>query len=301
MLQLAKNEYRHLQIYKGKCFNKQYIKKYIKAIVFDLDETLGSFADLYILWCGLNKIRAIPLDNDNIETQQKEFNLLLDLYPEFLRFGIINILEYLYLKKRKGFCDNLYIYTNNNCNPPWVSLISNYFNYKLNIKDTLFDKIISAFKINNKIIEMSRTTRNKTYNDFINCTLLPTTTEICFLDNTYYSDMVNDKVYYIKPRAYYHNVSTKHIIERFMNSNISTQFENTFGNKEQLCDYLYEWFELHGNVNYIDTHKNIEINVFVAQKMMYHIKEFFYLTQRTNKTRKRHIRMGRITRKYSSP
>jgi hypothetical protein len=290
--------YKCLQIYKGNCFNKQYIRKYTRVLVFDFDETLGSFSDLYTLWVGTNTFRN---NNHNNEiNQQNEFNQILDLYPEFLRYGILNILEYLYLKKKRGYCDKVFIYTNNNCNykPPWVSFITNYFKYKLNFKEDLFDKIIYAFKINNKIIELSRTTRDKTYNDFINCTLLPTTTEICFIDNTYYSNMVNEKVYYIHPRSYFHNISTNTIIERFINSNIGIQIQNDLLNEERhgFTEFLYDWFEINNRCSNIK-YANIETDIFVAQKLMYHIKEFFYLTQRKNRTRKKHFRLGRITRK----
>jgi hypothetical protein len=294
---MSKN-YKYLQVYKGNCFNKQYIKKYNKALIFDFDETLGSFSDLHKLWIGINHFN---INLQQIETnEQNNFNEILDLYPEFLRYGILNILDYLYLKKKNGHCDKIYIYTNNNCNPSWITYITNYFKYKLNFKEDLFDKIIYAFKINNKIVEISRTTRDKTYNDFINCTLLPKTTEICFIDNTFYNNMLNEKVYYIQPREYYHNISINSIIERFINSNIGTKITNNLVNeeKEGFKEFLYDWFDINNESSpkYIT---NIETDIFVAQKLMYHIKEFFYLTQRKNKTRKKTIRLGRITRKSS--
>jgi len=293
MSDYIKNDHRFLKIYKGSCFTKKYIKKYQKMIAFDLDETLGSFADLNILWCGLQKITK------KSDSEQNNFNHILDLYPEFLRYGILNILEYLYIKKKQGDCDKIYIYTNNNCNPPWVSLITNYFNYKLNINDDIFDKSICAFKINNKVLELSRTTQEKTYNDFIKCTLLPKTTEICFVDNTYYRNMENEKVYYIQPLAYYHNVTVKSMIERFIYSTISNQYNDFFDSKKGLEEYLYDWFDT--NRLQIDTPtKNLQLDIFVAQKIMYHIKEFFYLTNRKNKTKKNRIRLTKITRKRYS-
>jgi hypothetical protein len=292
---MSKN-YKYLQLYKGNCFNKQYIKKYNKVLIFDFDETLGSFSDLHKLWIGIKKFNINI--NENEHDEQDNFNKILDLYPEFLRYGILNILDYLYLKKKNGYCDKIYIYTNNNCNPSWITYITNYFKYKLNFKEDLFDKIIYAFKINNKIVEISRTTRDKTYNDFINCTLLPKTTEICFIDNTFYNNMLNEKVYYIQPRAYYHNISINSIIERFINSNIGTKLMNNLLNeeKESFKEFLYDWFD---NVNSSKYENNIKTDIFVAQKLMYHIKEFFYLTQRKNKTRKKTTRLGNITRKLS--
>jgi hypothetical protein len=169
----------------------------------------------------------------------------------------------------------------------------------LNINEEIFDKSICAFKINNKVLELSRTTQEKTYNDFIKCTLLPKTTEICFVDNTYYKKMENEKVYYIQPLEYYHNVTIKSIIERFIYSTISNQYNDFFDSKKALEEYLYDWFD----TNRIETDtptKNLQLDIFVAQKIMYHIKEFFYLTNRKNKTKKNRIRLTKTTRKRYS-
>jgi hypothetical protein len=285
----ANNLQKFLHVYKGECYQKKYIKKYQRVITFDLDETLGSFFHLSILWTGLKKLRQTM---QSAEEKQTEFNMLLDLYPEFLRYGILNILDYLLVKKKQRDCDKIYIYTNNNCTPPWVSLITEYFKYKLSTKEDIFDHAVCAFKINNKVIELSRTTYDKTYADFIKCTLLPKTTEICFLDNTYFSNMVNEKVYYIQPRAYYHSLSIKSIIDRFLHSPLSEEYKRLTKNK--LEDFLYDWFSMNGTE--YPPHSP-ELDVFVAQKMMYHIKEFFYLTNRKNKTKKTRIRLTRNTRK----
>jgi hypothetical protein len=284
-----------LHIYKGKCFTKPHVKKYQKVIVFDLDETLGSFSDLNILWTGLEKMRKT---NPEPIEQQKEFNRLLDLYPEFLRYGIMQILDYLVVKKKQGECDKVYIYTNNICTPPWVSLLSNYLNFKLTSKSgteiELFDKAICAFKINNKVIELSRTTKNKTYNDFIKCTLLPRCTEVCFLDNTYYPEMLNEKVYYIQPLAYIHNMNTSDIIDRFLHSTIG--YDYMISCNKGLREFLYDWFEMNGGIRY-RVQKTVEMDAFVAQKIMYHVKEFFYFTQRKNKSKKNKQKLTRLTRK----
>ena len=98
------NENRYLKIYEGQCYKKKYQKRYQKIIVFDLDETIGSFGDLYILWSGLQKIYTF--DKENV---QREFNSIMDLYPEFLRYGFMQILEFLYTKKKQGDCDKIFI------------------------------------------------------------------------------------------------------------------------------------------------------------------------------------------------
>ena len=196
------------------------------------------------------------------------------------------------MKRKKGICDKIYIYTNNSCNPPWIKYITNYFNYKLNLKDELFDKVVCAFKINNKIIEMHRTTQDKNINDFINCTLLPKTTEICFIDNTYFNNMVNEKVYYIKPRGYCHPLSTRDIVNRFTISELGIDLSVQIDTADNLYEFIYDWFELNNAVHGPMSKQTTDIDIFVAQKIMYHVKEFFYLTQRNNKTRKKITRMG---------
>jgi hypothetical protein len=285
------DEIRYLQVYKGGCYNKKYQKRYQKIIVFDLDETLGSFGDLYILWSGINNIHTF--DKDKI---QSAFNSIIDIYPEFLRYGILNILDFLYAKKASRECDKLFIYTNNICTPPWVSLIVEYINIKLKLKVPLFDKIISAFKINNKIVEISRTQREKTFSDLIRCTLLPKTTEICFVDDTYHRDMVNDKVYYIQPHPYVHGITATTIIKRFLISQFGADFIREMHMEHSFEEYISDWFYFHKR-GVESSSKNNETDVFVAQKMMYHIKEFFYLTNKKNRTLRKHGRLGRQTRK----
>ena len=158
-----------------------------KVVVFDLDETLGSFGDLYLLWTGVQHI--LPKYTD--------FSTFADIYPEFLRYGILNILQFIYEKKQKGECYKIYIYTNNQCPKTWVQSICHFFQYKLRItKPVLFDQIIRAFKIGNKCIELGRTSHQKSHADLISCTLIPKTAEICFVDDTEFSQMKQDRVYY---------------------------------------------------------------------------------------------------------
>ena len=118
-----------------------------KVVVFDLDETLGSFGDLYILWSGITQLHP----------QFTQFEQLMDLYPEFLRYGILTILEFLYEKKKTKECSKIFIYTNNRCSKEWVQNICSYFQTKIHalqpkgdILIPLFNTLICAFKIKNK-------------------------------------------------------------------------------------------------------------------------------------------------------
>jgi hypothetical protein len=253
-----------------------------KVIVLDLDETIGSFGELYLLW-------SIGLPSD-IERNQKTFDDLLDIYPEFLRYGILNIIDYLKYKKDNGSYFKTFIYTNNVLREEWVQMIVNYIENK-QTSSGLFDKIIPAF---NKTIQCMRTTRDKTHRDFIHCAVIPRTTEICFIDDVYFDKMDYHTVYYIQPKRYHHMMKTSDIVERFANSKFTDPL-----NRMDVRDLLYQTFIQNGLLN--TTGKNIsEVNVdiIVSKKIMYHIKEFFLMSVRKSKTRKRRdSTIGRFTRR----
>jgi len=260
-------------------------QKSIKAVVFDLDETLGSFSDLYLLWTG---IKHIYPDFQN-------FSALLDLYPEFLRCNILYILQYLYQKKIDQVCNKMYIYTNNQCQSrEWVYLIMEYFNHKVmseispvpSKEIVLFDKVISAFKIGNTPIELSRTTHEKTYSDLIKTTMLPVNTEFCFIDDTEYIQMKTEKVYYVCPQAYIHGLSVSEIINRIIYS--KTIFDDDFikmenSNYKLLTSFTYwtNWFSMNhrSSSSSFDFSPKIdeknEFNRVISKKIMYYIREFF--------------------------
>ena len=280
-----------IQVYKGKSFinsNAKYTSTSSKVIVFDLDETIGSFGDLDILWRGLLEY-AIMNNYFTFNDTQENFNELFDLYPEFLRYGILNILDFLYYKKVKGECDKVYIYTNNQLQKQWTNMIIQYLENKQNVEG-LFDDFICAFKINKQIIDPRRTTNNKTYNELIRCLLVPKKTEICFIDNTYYGKMKNEKVYYIQPKPYYHKMKTYEIINRFISSNYVNLCNTTITRsilKTECSDFLYEWFIKNKSLNTsVKSDNEVEIDLAVSKQMMYHIREFFYMITKKNKTLK---------------
>jgi acid phosphatase class B len=63
-----------------------------KIVVFDLDETLGYFSEFGMFWDALKSY--IKNNSIDFNANQDFFNKTLDLYPEFLRPNIINILTY---------------------------------------------------------------------------------------------------------------------------------------------------------------------------------------------------------------
>jgi hypothetical protein len=251
----------------------------IKAIVFDLDETLGHFSNLRELSAAIEKVMHRPLKN-------AEFAELFDLYPEFLRPGILTILEFLYYKKTQGALNKVYIYTNNQCGKEWVDRIVAYINKKIGAVKPLFDDTIYAFKIKNQVVDVRRTTNNKTHSDIIKCTMLKDdATEICFVDDKKYTRMYGERVYYIQPRPYIHAMSKQDIIQRI------TGHSGFFNHvKDTLHDALQD--ALH-TYNKDDKH-NLTSNIEITKKIMYYVREFLYFNRggvrRTQKRRYPHFR-----------
>ena len=257
----------------------------MKIVVFDLDETLGYFTEFGIFWDCL--VNYLSKNNNNIKLTQNDFNNILDLYPEFLRPNIINILNYLKEKKKTMCCNKMMIYTNNNGPREWCKYILNYFDKKIDFK--LIDHVIAAFKINGKTIEICRTSHNKSHKDLIKCTKIPTNAEICFLDDTFYPDMVNENVYYINVKPYYYDLDFNYMIKKFIESNISKKIIN---NDELFEENMIEYFKLY-KYNYINKDLNeYDIDNIIGKQIIIHLQEFFYNTKK-NKSLKNRIKINR--------
>lgn len=278
-----------IQVYKKKYIYKNINSK--KYVVFDLDETLGCFTDLVALWDVINE-NSFSFSNKNYTSNQDKFNALMDLYPEFIRYGVINILEYLYYKKKTYVFDGVYIYTNNQISKTWSKMIAHYLECRSN-SPNLFNHIIHAFKINKRTIEPNRKSHNKSYSDFIKCSLIPRGTEICFIDNTYYEKLNHNKVYYICPKPYYHGMNTSDIISRIVNSKL---LQNC--NEKSFIDYY-----LSKNMisSYNKTQNEINEDIQVSKKILYYLQDFFIMTTKNRKTKKRRTsKSWRFTRKLNN-
>ena len=231
----------------------------MKILLFDLDETLGYFTQFGIFWDCLN-------EHFN-QLNQTDFNNVLDLYPEFLRPNIINVLVYLKDKKLTNCCNKIMIYTNNQGPKEWCEHIIHYFDNKINYK--LFDQIIAAFKVNGEKVELCRTTHNKTHTDLIKCTQIPSNAQICFLDDKYHHEMSNEHIYYINVKPYYHDLLFEVMLERLKNSKLYNQqidakFESSMMNT--INKYHYDY-----TIKQVSEHN---IDVIVSKQMAIHLKLF---------------------------
>lgn len=179
----------------------------MKAIVFDIDETIGSFTQLYILWKIINKyFKQHDIYTSFINTQIL-FNLILDNFPLYLRPDILVVFEYILHEKNKNKINKVLIYTNNQVSKEWVNYIAKYIEYKLNNK--IFDKIIYAYKIKNHFVEKDRSNNQKIYQDLIKIRNL-TNYEICFIDDLIHKKMIHKNVFYIHipPYSYFYSLPT---------------------------------------------------------------------------------------------
>ena len=288
-----KNE-KDVVLFKGFVF-KQPPKKNKKVITLDLDETIGSFSHLHILWNGIMRF----YNKNGLSENDKEqlFFQLFDLYPEFLRYDILHILTYL-CKKQKENVVQLYLYTNNKCGYHWVDMIVKYLQYKISVS-SIFNRTICAFKIGSRIIEPERSTNNKTWTDLINCTKIGKNTQICFLDDAYHEEMIKDNIYYIQPKVYYHCLKISHILSRYFGSPLFTLLERkTSMNNDSYRAFLIDWFSFNNADKYILSYENydLEREKEISRKILYYIKEFLYFIPRT-KTSKKRIMISNFTRK----
>jgi len=203
--QLKKTSYIMLEI--------ESLQSHGKYAVFDVDETLGYFSQFGAFVDALNNyyrdFSRVVFDN---------FNELLDLYPEFIRPNMIEILKYVSEMRREGACKGIFIYTNNQGPRIWVANISKYFDYKVGTQ--VFDQIIAAFKVNGKIVQEGRTTQNKTYDDLIRVANIPKTSEVCFIDDLNHPGMRHPNVLYINVKPYVETLPTSTLIKRYLDSNL---------------------------------------------------------------------------------
>lgn len=239
----------------------------MKIVVFDLDETLGYFTQYGIFWDSL--VNYFKVKNKST-LSQTNFDDILDLFPEFLRPNIINILTYLKNKKKSNCCNKMMIYTNNTGPREWSRHIVSYFERKINFK--LVDQIIAAFKINGKRVEICRTSQNKTHKDLIKCTKIPIDAEICFIDDYFYPEMTHDNIYYINIKPYYHDLKFEYMLKKFMESEIGKKLIDNDADFEKL---MMEHINLFKYLVVEKEEKEYEVDKVLGKHIISHLQAFF--------------------------
>ena len=248
------------------------INKSHNIVVFDLDETIGNFTELSIFWEALNKYSSTTLSHG-------DFFRLLDTFPEFLRPNIHNILKYIIKQKRNNKCDSIMIYTNNQGNKKWITMITKYFDYKL--QEQTFDKIISAFKVRGKQIELCRTSHDKSVSDLFRCTKIPENTQICFVDDQLHPLMKHDNVYYINVKPYKFSLDYDIMADIYFTKNVKTN------DKKEFVDFITNYMNKSGFL--IEKKDEIEhkVDKTISKKLLIHLKDFFGNDKETKRIKRR--------------
>jgi hypothetical protein len=258
------------------------------AIAFDLDETIGSFSDFHSIWARLET---------HMKTQQT-FNDIMELYPDFLRVDILSVFIYIRAKQESGHCLPIYIYTKNQCEAVnWIYQLIHYIEFKISPEAPyqLFARPICAFQIRGKQIEKSRTTHEKTYSDFVKCSRLTPSQELCFIDDVYYKKMKNRRVYYIQPPPYVHSVPYREVVDRFLKSDV---YKRLYPNRP-IPFTLYD-NNSQSNSNAFNTSSKIQCDETerkITNRIMYYIREFFFISSKKCTTKKRRPKIGNYSRK----
>ena len=262
-----------------------------KIVVFDLDETLGNFIELGIFWDALENFHGHKLPDQH-------FFDIVDMFPEFLRPNILTILKFLLDKKRNGKCNSLMIYTNNQGPKSWARMISSYFDAKLG--ESTFDRIISAFKVRGKVVEIGRTSHQKSVEDFFRCTKIQPNAQICFLDDQYHPLMEHENVFYINVKPYVYNIPFRDMAEKYYDN---YDKKGLLESKEEFVSTIEKFMNRY---NYRCVPKDDieqDVDVIVSKKILLHLEEFFKRGAITTKTRKRgvgNLRHPHGTRKHKS-
>lgn len=172
-------------------------KKY-KIIIFDLDETIGHFQELSILF------------NDDCSKNPKlsEKEIMYDILnnnPQVFRTKIFTLFSYLEIIKKIKKNIKILLFTNNQGPKFWYNNIVSFIHDRLKYK--LFDKVIGPYKIGNDIVERKRTTHNKSVKDISKILKIPLKQmSIIIFDDQYHTNMNHTNVIYVHLNEYIPNM-----------------------------------------------------------------------------------------------
>ena len=264
-----------------------------KAVVFDLDETLGHFTQLGLICDMIDNAHA----REHIPSPA--FDSMMEMFSEYQRPGIVKILRYLVGKKHNGSCNMVMIYTNNQGPRGWAIKLQKYFEKK--IGHAIFDRIIAAFKIDGRRVELKRTSHDKTVDDLISCTRIPNDTQICFIDDQHHPRMEHDNVYYIHIKPYVCTIPYQSISNR-LNDSVMLDKLSPEG-KDELLRSIEKLSRSYPADNVIRDADEVTVDAIVGKRVLHHIQEFFKMygnrfTRRRSQVRSH--RRNRATRKAAS-
>lgn len=198
-----------------------------RCIIFDLDETIGFFSQIYII---INKYESV----NNVTISDELYEKIFTRFNKVFRPGIFVLLAYINTLKKKYAITTL-LYTNTIMSDKFIKLIIKYINIRLHLNRNFFDEIIT---LNAK----GRISCKKQFNDIISC--------VNYLNNGYIF-LVIDNYYHINLDKIYSNViKITGYKYYYISSDIWKYICNN--NYNEKCDTII-------NDIIVDREKNIEI------------------------------------------
>jgi hypothetical protein len=131
-----------------------------KCIIFDLDETIGYFTQIYITILRFESLYSIKLD-------YKDYHNLFNEYENIFRPGIFILLAYLNALKKK-YPIKIILYTNTTMCDSFINDIIRYINKKIHSEENIFDNIITLSSSCRKYLTKQFTDLHKCINYLTN-------------------------------------------------------------------------------------------------------------------------------------
>lgn len=236
----------------------------MKVIVFDLDETIGNFEQLGILWDSLESTPSF-----HTLTRTDLFHIL-DLFPKLFRPRFFTLMKWLKQNRVKTA-----IFTNNQGPPEWVKLLAEYTSYKIG-KHRAFNRIVRSWKTDGKIVERCRTSHDKRYQDFLKCTGYPKNTKLCFLDDQYHEGMKHENVYYIYLKPYVFHYNFQEMIDKLVMSTLSKKLLSPEGTRKHARMVLRNKLSMDAKQSRFRARKTRvhDVDAMISHKVEAHIRHF---------------------------
>ena len=189
-----------------------------KLVVFDMDETLGYFSQLYVIWTSLVKL-------SNSKLSVFDFYRLSDIYIFYYHPTVFKTLKFLKDNNIKTI-----IFTNNQGLYWWPKLIALYLNYKVtgenstSYEKNVFKTVIGSYILQNKINDKRRTSVMKKFSDLKNIMKLNNNSKVLFLDDQDHPEMRSPSVDYFRFPQYVIMLPPTSIVNIFLHSIYGKQF-----------------------------------------------------------------------------
>lgn len=159
-----------------------------KCIVFDLDETIGYFTQIFIICNKFEEFHKITIKETVIHS-------LFDYFNNIFTPGIFVLLAYIRVIKKTYTDIKVILYTNTILPSWWIKYINTYIDTKIHTY-AFFDHIID-------INTTTRTSIKKTVTDLhISCNIKSKNTYILYLDNIKHPIILHKNTTFIKMSKY---------------------------------------------------------------------------------------------------